>query len=90
MGGAAMPQRAVLDVDAVSDITRRIRDEEQRELAYEGHSLAQSLMTTHRAKLEELATALLERESLDRHDLDRILGESRRLRIAAASATDAP
>jgi cell division protease FtsH len=90
MGSAAMPQRAVLDVDAVSDITRRIRDEEQRELAYEGHSLAQSLMTTHRAKLEELATALLERESLDRHDLDRILGESRRLRIAAASATDAP
>jgi cell division protease FtsH len=90
MGSAAMPQRAVLDVDAVSDITRRIRDEEQRELAYEGHSLAQSLMTTHRAKLEELAAALLERESLDRHDLDRILGESRRLRIAAASATDAP
>ena len=42
MGSVASPQRAVLDVDAVSDITRRIRDEEQRELAYEGHSLADS------------------------------------------------
>jgi cell division protease FtsH len=86
MGSAATPQRAVLDVDAVSDITRRIRDEEQRELAYAGHSLAQELITANRSKLEELATALLERESLDRRDLDRILGETRKLRVAAAAA----
>ncbi len=85
MGSAASPQRAVLDVDAVSDITRRIRDEEQRELAYEGHALATALISSHRHKLDELATALLDREALDRGDLDRILGETRRLRIAAAS-----
>jgi cell division protease FtsH len=89
MGSAATPQRAVLDVDSVSDITRRIRDEEQRELAYEGHSLAQALLTAHRHKLDELATALLEREALDRRDLDRILGEARRLRIAAVSSASA-
>jgi cell division protease FtsH len=85
MGSAASPQRAVLDVDAVSDITRRIRDEEQRELAFEGHALATSLLRTHRHKLDELATALLDREALDRADLDRILGETRRLRLAAAT-----
>ncbi|MEA2178030.1 MAG: cell division protease FtsH [Solirubrobacteraceae bacterium] len=85
MGSAETPQRAVLDVDAVSDITRRIRDEEQRELAYEGHSLAQSLIAAHRHKLDELATALLDRESLDRRDLDRIFGETRKLRVVAAS-----
>jgi cell division protease FtsH len=89
MGSAATPQRAVLDVDSVSDNTRRIRDEEQRELAYEGHSLAQALLTAHRHKLDELATALLEREALDRRDLDRILGEARRLRIAAVSSASA-
>ncbi len=85
MGSASTPQRAVLDVDAVSDITRRIRDEEQRELAYEGHSIAQGLLTTHRHKLDELARALLDHEALDRRDLDRIMGESRRLRVAAAT-----
>ena len=89
MGSAATPQRAVLDVDAVSDITRRIRDEEQRELAYEGHSLAQSLIHTHRQKLDELARALLDREALDRRDLDRILGEARKLRVAAVTAESA-
>jgi cell division protease FtsH len=89
MGSPATPQRAVLDVDLVSDITRRIRDEEQRELAYEGHSIAQSLLTTHRHKLDELARALLDREALDRRDLDRILGETRRLRLAASTAAEA-
>jgi cell division protease FtsH len=86
MGSVETPQRAVLDVDSVSDITRRIRDEEQRELAYEGHSRGQALLTTHRGKLDELAAALLEHEALDRGDLDRILGEARRLRVAAAAA----
>jgi hypothetical protein len=56
-----------------------------RELAYEGHTLADSLITSHRHKLDELATALLDREALDRADLDRILGDARRLRVAAMS-----
>jgi len=50
-----------------------------------GHSLADALITAHRHKLDELATALLDREALDRGDLDRILGDARRLRIAAMS-----
>jgi cell division protease FtsH len=86
MGSSDTPQRAVLDVDAVSDITLRIRDEEQRELAFEGQSLAQSLLGTHRSKLDQLAHELLEREALDRRDLDRILGEARKLRVAAITA----
>jgi cell division protease FtsH len=83
MGGPDAAQRAVLDVDTVADITRRIRDEQERELAFEGQRLAQELITGHREKLEALAAALLEHESLDRSDLDRILGETRRLRLAA-------
>jgi cell division protease FtsH len=86
MGGDASAQRAVLDVDAVSEITRRIRDEEQRELAFEGQQRAEGILRSHREQLEQLAMALLDREALDRHDLDHILGESRRVRIAAASA----
>jgi cell division protease FtsH len=89
MGSAETPQRAVLDVDAVSDITLRIRDDEQRELAFEGQSLAQSLLGTHRSKLDQLAHELLEREALDRRDLDRILGEARKLRVAAMTGESA-
>jgi cell division protease FtsH len=89
MGSDQTPQRAVLDVEAVSDITRRIRDEEQRELAFEGLNLAQQIISRHRSQLEQLAHALLDREALDRSDLDRILGDTRRLRVAAASSASA-
>ena len=89
MGSAETPQRAVLEVDAVSDITLRIRDEEQRELAFEGQSLAQALLDAHRQKLDQLAHELLEREALDRRDLDRILGEARKLRVAAMTGESA-
>ena len=52
----------------------------------------QTLLVRHRAKLDELAEALLEHEVLDRADLDRILADVPRmerrattgLRLAAA------
>ena len=37
MGTSAGGSRAVVDSGAVSDLTRRIRDEEQQELAFEAH-----------------------------------------------------
>jgi cell division protease FtsH len=73
MGTATASVRAVTDADIVSDLTRRIRDEEQQELAFEAQRAAYDLITSHRPKLEELADALLERETLDRSELDTIM-----------------
>ncbi|MCW2994699.1 MAG: hflB [Conexibacter sp.] len=73
MGTATAGVRAVTDADIVSDLTRRIRDEEQQELAFEAQRAAYDLINGHRPKLEELATALLERETLDRDEIDTIM-----------------
>jgi cell division protease FtsH len=83
--------------DDASESTRRVRDEEVRELADEGFRAALSLIDSHRGQLDQLASTLLANEVLERVDIDRILGEvpraapSRRggggeLGIAAATA----
>ena len=92
MGAAASGQRAWMDVEAASESSRRIRDEEQREIVWEAERAAREIITTHRAKLDELALTLLDQEVLDREDLDRIRGDvpkiqrppAATLRIAAA------
>ena len=78
---------------AVSDRTRQLRDEEQQHLADEGMRGALRLITDHRPKLDQLASALLRNEVLERADIDRIMdgvprfhrspGEG--LRVVAAS-----
>jgi cell division protease FtsH len=73
MGTSTAGVRAVTDHNIVSDLTRRIRDEEQQELAYEAQRAAYDLLSSHRPKLEELAQALLERETLDRAEIDAIM-----------------
>jgi cell division protease FtsH len=73
MGTAAPAQRAVTDADIVSDVTRRIRDEEQQHLAFEAQRAAAQIITTHRDKLDEFAAALLEKEVLGRAEIDRIM-----------------
>jgi cell division protease FtsH len=92
MGSGDSPQAALKD-HALSDLTRRIRDDEQRELAFEAHRGAWELITTHRTLLDRLAAELLENETLERAQIDRIMEgvpriERRRplpdLRIAAA------
>ncbi len=98
MGPAEHGQRAFLDGMLLSDTSQRILDEAQRELVYEAEAAARELIATHRATLDELALALLEREVLDRADIDRIMGDVPRaerspgagLRIAAAQAPPAP
>ncbi|HWH92585.1 MAG TPA: AAA family ATPase, partial [Baekduia sp.] len=93
MGTATAGVRAVTDADIVSDLTRRIRDEEQQELAFEAQRAAYDLITAHRSKLEELATALLARETLDRGEIDTIMADtppvSRRRPYAVPDPTDA-
>jgi cell division protease FtsH len=76
MGTATASVRAVTDADIVSDLTRRIRDEEQQELAFEAQRDAYELISGHREKLEEIAQALLERETLDRREIDRIMADT--------------
>jgi cell division protease FtsH len=92
MGSGDAPQAAIKD-DALSDQTRRIRDEEQNELAFEAHRAAWELITTHRELLERIAAELLDNETLERGHIDRIMDgvpriERRRpapeLRVAAA------
>jgi cell division protease FtsH len=97
MAASAQGQRALIDPAGTSEISRRIQDEEQRELAFEAESAARELLTRYRSKLDELAQTLLDREVLDRADLDRILADVPRverepgvsLRVAAADPGDA-
>jgi len=93
MGSGDAPQAALKDQDGLSDLTRRIRDEEQRELAFEAHRTAWELITGRRDLLDEIAGALLENETLERAQIDRIMAgvprlERRRpvpdLRVAAS------
>jgi cell division protease FtsH len=89
--------RAIIDPEAVSDLTRRIGDEEQQHLAFEAHRAAFTLITRHRTLLESFARALLDREVLERSDIDRLMDGvpridrrigPRGLRVAAASRID--
>ncbi|MTW21072.1 ATP-dependent zinc metalloprotease FtsH [Allochromatium palmeri] len=58
-----------------SDATARLIDEEIRELVADIEARARRLMDEHRDRLERLAEAVLEEESLDRAAIDAILGE---------------
>ena len=73
MGTAGTSQRAIPEGDTDSEQFRRVRDEEQQELAYEASRAAQELLSGQRDKLEEFALALLEHEVLERADIDRIM-----------------
>lgn len=59
----------------MSDATRRVRDEERRELAFEARRIAWAIITNHRAQLDALANELLEHEVLEREQIDRIMGD---------------
>jgi cell division protease FtsH len=96
MGTGTASLRVVVGDDA-SESTRRVRDEEVRELADEGFRAALHLIDSHRPQLDDIALTLLRNEVLERSDIDRILGgipraaPSRRgpgeLGIAAATAS---
>ena len=73
MGTAGTSQRAIPEGDTDSELFRRVRDEEQQELAYEAQRAAHELLTSQRDKLEEFARGLLEHEVLERDDIDVIM-----------------
>jgi cell division protease FtsH len=99
MGTSDSASRTFVDPTQLSEVSRRIRDEEQQALAFEAYAAAFRLITEHRDKLEEFAQALLEREVLERPDIDRIMEGVRRidrrpampaLRVAASSPGEPP
>jgi cell division protease FtsH len=86
MGTADAAGSAWVDLESASEVTRRVRDEERRELAGSAERAARALLEAHRAQLDALAAALLEREALDREDLDRLLGDVPRAARRGAGA----
>jgi cell division protease FtsH len=99
MGSQAHAPRSLRQSEYVSDLTRRIRDEEEQELAFEAHRHAQELITEHRQTLERFAQELLENEVLERPQIDRIMDGVPRierrvarpeLRVAAATKQQPP
>jgi cell division protease FtsH len=57
----------------VSEALRRVRDDEQQSLTDDAFRQALSLVARNRPQLDELARTLLEREVLERDDIDRIM-----------------
>src|SRR5437763_7874400 len=95
MGSALSARKIGIEGDELSDMTRRIRDQEENELADEAQRMARDLLVRHRDKLDQLAESLLANEVLERAEIDRIMGatsvqrgNSTGLRVAAATARD--
>jgi cell division protease FtsH len=72
MGTGVSSLRAISD--GAAEATRRVLDEEVRELAEEAFRAAVALVDAHRPQLDALAAALLANEVLEREDIDRIMG----------------
>ncbi len=98
MGSSLSSRKIGVDGDQLSDMTRRIRDHEENELADEGQRRARQLLVCHREQLDALADSLLANEVLERPEIDRVMGDDAvtdrgpitGLRVAAASETAEP
>ena len=91
--GSATRRRPRSRTRRCSDLTRRIRDEEQRELAFEAHRGAWELITAHRALLDRSPPSCSRTRCSSAREIDRIMegvprssaaGPRRDLRVAAA------
>jgi len=60
---------------ALSEETKKLRDSEQARLTDSAYEDAQRLLRKHRAALDRVANALLEKETLDREELDGLLAD---------------
>jgi cell division protease FtsH len=60
---------------ALSEETKRLRDQEQARLTDSAYEEAIRLLTKHRGALDRIANALLEKETLVREELDQLLGD---------------
>jgi ATP-dependent Zn protease len=60
---------------ALSEETKRLRDQEQARLTDSAYAEAIRLLTKYRGALDRIAQALLEKETLVREELDQLLGD---------------
>ena len=60
---------------ALSEETKKLRDSEQARLTDSAYEDAQRLLRKHRPALDRVANALLEKETLDREELDALLSD---------------
>lgn len=74
MGSSTKSLSLKADNYSLSEETKRIRDAEQRELAEDAYEGAIAMLRQHADKLEAVAQALLEHESLEQDDVEKILG----------------
>jgi cell division protease FtsH len=96
MGSSISSRQVIAEGGAVSDMTRQVRDEEQRHLTDEAYRAAERLIADHREKLDELAQRLLANEVLNRDEIEEIMAGVPRLerkpgmglRVAAAQADE--
>jgi cell division protease FtsH len=77
MGTELMSRRLPSDDFSVSDATRRTIDEEQQHLTDLAYRRAQALILEHRELLDAFAATLLDREVLERKDIERIMARYR-------------
>jgi len=60
---------------ALSEESKRLRDAEQARLTDDAYEEAQRLLVKHRAPLDRLAAALLEKETVDRAEYLALMGD---------------
>ena len=75
MGTSMRSRRLAIDDYAISDNTRRLVDEEQADITDVAFRKATRIIEEHRELLEQLAMTLLEREVIERSDIERIVGK---------------
>jgi cell division protease FtsH len=75
MGDSAMSRTMRADNYALSEETKRVRDQEQTRLTDHAYAEAIRLITKHRALLDRVAAALLEKETLSREELLELFGD---------------
>ncbi|HSC49400.1 MAG TPA: ATP-dependent zinc metalloprotease FtsH, partial [Gaiellaceae bacterium] len=73
MSNATASRTMRADNYALSEETKRLRDQEQARLTDEAYAEAIRLLTKHRPVLDRIARALLEKETLDRDELNELL-----------------
>ena len=75
MGDSAVSRTMRADNYALSEETKRMRDQEQARLTDHAYTEALRIMNKHRPALDRVANALLEKETLSRDDLLLLFGD---------------
>jgi cell division protease FtsH len=75
MSGATASRTMRADNYALSEETKRLRDQEQARLTDDAYAEAIRLLQKHRLVLDRIAIALLEKETLDKDELAELVGD---------------